>query len=153
MDQPEELDIMMAGAEAIQLQADQPINFLKDALVLLLLLTMTEILLIFGLLMALIFGSLMALILVLMTVISVVLIFGLLVALILDQIMALIGYRNQQFEDQNNSLPLQRLHDLADNLMDQALFSRHQAYQLQLLQMEMLIMGDFFTLSDTRNLS
>ena len=150
MDQPEELDIMMAGAEAIQLQADQPINFLKDALVLLLLLTMTEILLIFGLLMALIFGSLMALILVLVTVISVVLIP---VALILDQIMALIGYRNQQFEDQNNSLPLQRLHDLADNLMDQALFSRHQAYQLQLLQMEMTIMGDFFTLSDTRNLT
>ena len=73
MDQPQELDMMtrsqtgsvlwkLAGAEAIQLQADQLINLLKAALHILLLCLI-------------IFGLLMAMILVPMTVILVVLVF------------------------------------------------------------------------------
>ena len=79
-----------------------PINFLKDALVWLVLLIMPVILLIFGLLVTvflLIFG---AIILVLMTVVS---IFCWLIALISD----LIGDRTQQFEDQNLELVSKQL--------------------------------------------
>ena len=93
MDQPQELDMMtrsqtgsvlwkLAGAEAIQLQADQLINLLKAALHILLLCLI-------------IFGLLMAMILVPMTVILVVLVFVVVVVvrvvLILVEFVVLVG--------------------------------------------------------------
>ena len=93
MDQPQELDMMtrsqtasvlwkLAGAEAIQLQADQLINLLKAALHILLLCLI-------------IFGLLMAKILVPMTVILVVLVFVVVVVvrvvLILVEFVVLVG--------------------------------------------------------------
>ena len=128
MDQPQELDMMtrsqtgsvlwkLAGAEAIQLQADQLINLLKAALHILLLCLI-------------IFGLLMAKILVPMTVILVVLVFVVVVVLVVLKIVAFvvlvgpipilvlislvctdlllldwIGYQTQQANQQLQNLP------------------------------------------------